>query len=161
MKQTHTKQHQPMKTKTYKQLITERGTEHLSESELCHRNLTPTSKPFLVVACLIVGWLGIAATARASCTGSCPIDFSNTALGQDALLSLISGGSNTAIGNDALYSDQYAGFNTAVGVSALFTTKRRVIRRWVLPLSQKIMTVVIIRPSARTRYIAILAALTM
>ena len=44
----------------------------------------------------------------------------NTAEGQNALLSLTTGGFNTAIGYFSLRSDITGGFNTAVGAGALF-----------------------------------------
>src|SRR5215469_16770525 len=44
----------------------------------------------------------------------------NTAEGQNALLSLTTGGYNTAIGFSSLGSDTTASFNTGVGAATLF-----------------------------------------
>src|SRR5450432_3685905 len=45
---------------------------------------------------------------------------SNTAEGDNALLSLTTGFGNTALGFNALYSDVQAGGNTAIGIAALY-----------------------------------------
>ena len=54
----------------------------------------------------------------------------NTAEGQDALLSLTTGGYNTAIGFESLRSDTTGGFNTGVGAVTLYENTGNEITPW-------------------------------
>jgi hypothetical protein len=58
-------------------------------------------------------------TARATCQNGCLLN-ENTALGDDALISLTTGTDNTAVGFNALFNNTEGSFNTATGSGALF-----------------------------------------
>jgi trimeric autotransporter adhesin len=82
---------------------------------------TITNIIFPAFAVLGLGCFAFSPAARAVCQNGC-LSNSNTALGEDALISLSSGTSNTALGYHALFSVTTAFGNTATGKSALFST---------------------------------------
>src|SRR5213079_1788701 len=65
-----------------------------------------------------LGYLTLAPQARAVCQDAC-LPSANTAQGDNALISLTSGGYNTAIGFEALISNTSGSSNTATGYGAL------------------------------------------
>jgi trimeric autotransporter adhesin len=77
-------------------------------------------RAFLLIA-LTIGWLALAPHTRAVCQEGC-LTNSNTALGEDALISLTTGGFNTANGNQALQNNTGGSNNTAHGNQALLGT---------------------------------------
>jgi Chaperone of endosialidase len=76
-------------------------------------------RAFLLIA-LTIGWLALAPHTRAVCQEGC-LTNSNTALGEDALISLTTGGFNTANGNQALQNNATGSNNTANGNQALLS----------------------------------------
>ena len=66
-----------------------------------------------------LGYLTLAPQARAVCQDAC-LPSANTAQGDNALISLTSGGYNTAIGFEALISNTSGSSNTATGYLALW-----------------------------------------
>src|SRR5438477_283183 len=66
-----------------------------------------------------LGYLTLAPQARAVCQDAC-LPSANTAQGDNALISLTSGGYNTAIGFEALISNTSGSSNTAIGYLALW-----------------------------------------
>src|SRR5437016_3046282 len=84
-------------------------------------NRSPWRRGFLLIP-LLLGCFGLSPVAQAvlpAPDGGYP--GSNTAEGEDALLSLTLGFSNTAIGYHALYSNTTGGNNTALGFDALLS----------------------------------------
>lgn len=76
----------------------------------------------LIFSALTLYWLALLHSAQAvspAPTGGYP--GGNTAEGQNALLTLTTGGFNTAVGYFSLSSNTTSGFNTAIGAGALFT----------------------------------------
>ena len=79
-----------------------------------------TSLPFLIALLLVC--FALSPTVQAQLPSPAPdggYPNGNTAEGDDALFSLITGFGNTAIGNDALFDTTTGNFNTANGASAL------------------------------------------
>jgi hypothetical protein len=69
---------------------------------------------------LALAWLALSSQARATCQEGCLTNL-NTVLGDDALISNISGTGNTAIGRKTLFNNTTGFWNTAVGLDALLS----------------------------------------
>jgi hypothetical protein len=82
---------------------------------------TPASTSLsLVLSSLIVLCFALLPEARATCQQGC-LSASNTALGDDALVSDFLGGYNTAVGFNALLTNTDGNYNTAIGYQALYS----------------------------------------
>ena len=79
---------------------------------------TPMNIIYLALALFAFACFALLPTARAICQDAC-LTNGTTVQGDDALISLTTGGSNTAMGFNALFNNTTGNNNTAMGHSAL------------------------------------------
>src|SRR5436305_13970038 len=73
-----------------------------------------------VVILLVLACFALSPAARATCQEGCDTNYSNTFLGDNALISNTTGFHNTASGYQVLFNNTTGYYNTATGSDALF-----------------------------------------